>query len=77
MSGLQIQAQHLHKALLMLPPKEATKEHPAHFSVVLDESKAEEPPTSWHEVADTETRSEEDINCSNAETSGYAITRIW
>lgn len=58
-------------------PKEATKEHPAHFSEVLVESKAEEPPTSWHEVADTETGSEEDIHCSTAETSGYAITRIW
>ena len=30
-------------------PMEATKEHPAHFSEVLVESKAEEPPTSWHE----------------------------
>ncbi|CAH3195265.1 unnamed protein product [Porites evermanni] len=49
-------------------PKEATKEHPAHFSEVLVESKAEEPPTSWHEVADTETGSEEDIHCSTAET---------
>ena len=58
-------------------PKEATKEHPAHFSEVLVESKAEEPPTSWHEVADTETGSEEDIHCLTAETSGYAITRIW
>ena len=58
-------------------PKEATKEHPAHFNAVQDKSKAEEPPTSWHEVADTEMWSAEDINSSTAETSGYAITRIW
>ena len=57
-------------------PKEATKEHQAHFSEVLDETKTKEPPTSWHEVAEIETGSEEDINCSTAETSGYAITRI-
>ena len=43
----------------------------------VDETKTEEPPTSWHEVADTETGSEEDIHCSTAETSAYAITRIW
>ena len=43
----------------------------------VDETKTEEPPTSWHEVADTETGPEEDINCLTAETSAYAITRIW
>ena len=43
----------------------------------VDETKTEEPPTSWHEVADTETGSEEDIHCSTAETSAYASTRIW
>ena len=58
-------------------PKEATKEHPAHFSEVLDETKTEEPPTSWHKVAEIETGSEEDINYSIAKTHAYAIARIW